>query len=71
MKTNIHPKYNNVVFNCHCGESYHTRSTIESSTQSLDICANCHPYLTGKKHHIRERSRINKFNQRYKKSLLP
>ncbi|MCA9601268.1 MAG: 50S ribosomal protein L31, partial [Myxococcales bacterium] len=45
MKSDIHPEYNEVTVKCACGASYATRATKE---YTLDVCALCHPFFTGK-----------------------
>lgn len=51
---------------CACGAVYKVRSTKKE--QRLEICANCHPFFTGKQKLIDTAGRIDKFRQRYNKS---
>ena len=46
MKAGLHPEYNETVIRCACGAEYPTRSTKGSI--SVEICAKCHPFFTGK-----------------------
>jgi large subunit ribosomal protein L31 len=46
MKNDIHPTYQTATARCACGNSFETRSTIPEI--SVEICAACHPFYTGK-----------------------
>lgn len=37
---------------------------------TVEICSNCHPFYTGKSHHIDTRGRIEKFTKRTQKHDL-
>ena len=63
MKENLHPKYNEVEFNCSCGAIVKTRSTLKAG--HLDICSECHPFYTGKQKLIDTAGRVDRFNKRY------
>ncbi len=63
MKANIHPKYEAITITCVCGAAYETRST--SSQDKIDICANCHPYYTGKQKILDTEGRIEKFKKKF------
>jgi len=65
MKKGIHPKYSMTTISCACGAQYNVRST--KADQKLEICANCHPFFTGKQKLIDTAGRIDKFRQRYGK----
>ena len=47
MKEGIHPKYQDVKFQCACGNIIETRST-RKGTVKVDICSACHPFFTGR-----------------------
>lgn len=63
MKADIHPKfYEKSVAVCGCGKSYTLGATVEKF--SVDICANCHPFYTGKEKLIDTAGKVEKFKQR-------
>ena len=64
MKADIHPKYEEVNVTCSCGESFKTRSTAGKDL-SLDVCALCHPFYTGKQKMLDTAGRVDKFRQKY------
>jgi large subunit ribosomal protein L31 len=63
MKENIHPEYHQARVTCACGASYETAST--KGTFSVDVCANCHPFYTGKQKELSAKGQVDKFNRRY------
>ena len=65
MKEKIHPKYNETTITCLCGNVIHTRST--KTAIRVEICANCHPFFTGKHKLIDAAGRVEKFQKRYEK----
>ena len=78
MKTDIHPKYNEIVFrDLASGETFLTRSTATSDkTVELDgttypvidveISSASHPFYTGKQRILDSAGRFEKFNKRFK-----
>lgn len=67
MKTEIHPQYySKAKIKCACGAIYETGSTVEKS--EVEICANCHPFFTGKEKLIDTAGRVEKFLARTKKA---
>ena len=64
MKPGIHPKYNEITIRCACGAEYPTRSTAKSI--QVEICANCHPFFTGKQKLIDTAGRVERFRRKYK-----
>jgi large subunit ribosomal protein L31 len=66
MKNGIHPHYIPARVTCICGNSFITRSTVGDIR--LEICSECHPFFTGKQKVIDTAGRIDRFNQRFKKS---
>lgn len=63
MKQDIHPTYfNKATATCGCGKVYTLGSTVEKI--SVDICANCHPFFTGKEKLIDTAGKVEKFKQR-------
>lgn len=63
MKAGIHPDYQEATITCACGASYQTRSTAGSFT--VDICAQCHPFYTGKQRVVDTAGRIDRFRRKY------
>jgi large subunit ribosomal protein L31 len=64
MKPGIHPKYNELTITCSCGAKYPTRSTTDAI--KVEICANCHPFFTGKQKLIDTAGRVERFRRKYK-----
>lgn len=62
MRDGIHPEYNEVTIRCACGVEYQTRST---RSYSIEICAACHPFYTGKEKLVDSAGRIERFNRKY------
>ena len=63
MKEGIHPNYQQTTIRCACGAVYHTGSTKQDIT--VEICAKCHPFYTGKQELVDTSGRVDKFNKRY------
>ena len=54
---------------CACGHSYQTASTRASF--QVEICANCHPFYTGRQKLVDAAGRIERFQRRYgRKSVV-
>ena len=79
MKTDIHPKYQPVIFNdLSSGEKVLTRSTVSSDKTmewedgntypviDVEISAASHPFYTGKQRILDSAGRVERFNQRFK-----
>ncbi len=64
MKKNTHPEYRHVEAVCSCGNKLHLGTTCKEKLQ-LDICANCHPFYTGKQKLVDTSGRVEKFRRRY------
>jgi len=63
MKPKIHPKYfAEATITCACGKVYTTGSTLE--TMNVEVCANCHPFYTGKQKLVDTARRVDKFQRR-------
>jgi large subunit ribosomal protein L31 len=67
MKNDIHPDYKQVAVNCSCGNSFETRSTYQGDALHIDVCANCHPFYTGKQKIVDTAGQVDKFRKRYGK----
>lgn len=63
MKQGIHPDYNPVAITCACGNVLNTRSTKEAF--SVDVCAACHPFFTGKQKFVDTAGRVERFRNKY------
>jgi len=63
VKPGIHPKYPEVNITCACGATYPTRSTRQDIR--VEICANCHPFFTGKQKLIDTAGRVERFRRKY------
>lgn len=63
MKDGIHPDYKEVAVACACGNKFSTRSTKPDLT--VDVCAACHPFYTGKQRMMDTQGRVDRFRRRY------
>lgn len=63
MKPGVHPKYHELTITCACGATYPCRSTSKSI--AVEICANCHPFFTGKQKLIDTAGRVERFRRKY------
>jgi large subunit ribosomal protein L31 len=62
MKTDIHPNYVEAHVTCTCGNSFTTRSTKPEI--HVEICAECHPFYTGKQKLVDTGGRVERFQRR-------
>jgi len=63
MRPKIHPNYDVCKVTCACGNSFETRATVPH--MKLDLCAECHPFYTGKQKIVDTEGRVERFRQRY------
>ena len=63
MKAGIHPKYIVANVKCSCGNTFVTHST--TSSISVELCNECHPFYTGKQKLVDTGGRVDRFNRRY------
>ncbi|OPY12084.1 MAG: 50S ribosomal protein L31 [Syntrophus sp. PtaU1.Bin005] len=63
MKEGIHPEYKTTTITCVCGNVIETRSTKQDI--KVEICSQCHPFITGKQKIIDTAGRVERFNQKY------
>ena len=63
MKSGIHPEYKEITVSCACGNTFQTRSTID--TIHVEICSACHPFYTGKQKMVDSAGRVERFNRKY------
>ena len=68
MKNEIHPNYVETTVTCGCGESFKTRSTIESGSLFVEVCSVRHPFYTGKQRILDTGGRVAKFQERIAKA---
>ena len=64
MKADIHPAYDDVTVSCSCGNSFQTRSTAGKDL-TIEVCAQCHPFYTGKQKMLDSGGRVDRFNKRF------
>jgi large subunit ribosomal protein L31 len=63
MKSEIHPKYEEVNVRCACGATFTTRSA--GGDVQTDICSACHPFYTGKQKFVDAAGRVEKFQKKF------
>ena len=63
MKAETHPVYPAAKITCACGNTFETRSTRGSF--GVEVCAQCHPFFTGKYKVMDTQGRIDRFNKKY------
>ena len=64
MKASTHPDYAAIKVTCSCGNTFSTRSTLGHDL-SVDVCAACHPFYTGKQKMVDTAGRVDKFRKKY------
>jgi len=64
MKKKTHPKTNDIKIKCACGAVYETASTLKED-YTVEICAGCHPFFTGKQKLIDSAGKVEKFQRKY------
>ena len=68
-KLGIHPSYSAANVSCACGSSYLMASSRGDFT--VDICAACHPFYTGKQKLMDTAGRIERFQRKYGRKDAP
>jgi large subunit ribosomal protein L31 len=63
MKEGIHPEYTETTITCVCGNAIETRSTKKDI--KVEICSQCHPFMTGKQKLIDTAGRVERFVKKY------
>lgn len=63
MKEGIHPKYEESIMTCACGEVIKTRSTKKDIR--VEVCSKCHPFYTGKQKLVDTGGRVDRFKKRF------
>lgn len=64
MKADTHPEYTEISVTCTCGNAFKTRSTLARDL-NVEVCANCHPFYTGKQKILDTAGRVDKFRKKY------
>ena len=63
MKADIHPQYHQAQVHCVCGTTFTVGSTVDSIR--VEVCANCHPFYTGKQKTLDTGGRVQRFADRF------
>ena len=64
MKDKIHPDYKEISVVCSCGNKFKTSSTLGRDLH-IEVCAECHPFYTGKQKIVDTAGRVEKFKQKF------
>ena len=64
MKADTHPAYDEITVTCSCGNSFQTRSTVGKDLV-IEVCAQCHPFYTGKQKMLDTGGRVDRFRRKY------
>jgi large subunit ribosomal protein L31 len=68
VKKGIHPKYYQAEAHCgSCGRTFTVGSTRQ--TLRVDVCAQCHPFFTGKQTIVDTAGQVERFQKRLERSL--
>lgn len=65
MKSSTHPEYKAIKVTCSCGNTFDTSSTLTADL-AIEVCADCHPFYTGKQKLLDTGGRVQRFRDRYK-----
>jgi large subunit ribosomal protein L31 len=63
VKKGIHPEYKETTVTCVCGNVIETRSTKKDI--NVEICSQCHPFITGKQKLMDTAGRVERFRNKY------
>ncbi|MGZ6275136.1 MAG: 50S ribosomal protein L31 [Syntrophales bacterium] len=63
MKEGIHPEYAKTTITCACGNVIETQSTKKDIR--VEICSQCHPFITGKQKIMDTAGRVERFKKKY------
>jgi len=63
VKKGIHPEYKETTVTCVCGNVIETRSTKKDI--KVEICSQCHPFITGKQKILDTAGRVERFKNKY------
>ena len=59
MKAQIHPKWQDAVVTCACGNTFAVGTTVPSIT--VEVCSACHPFYTGQMKFVDTKGRVDAF----------
>jgi len=63
MKEGIHPEYTKTTITCACGNVIETKYTKKDI--KIEICSQCHPFMTGKQKIMDTAGRVERFKKKY------
>jgi len=63
MKEGIHPEYAETTITCACGNVIETKATKKDIR--VEICSQCHPFITGKQKIMDTAGRVERFKKKY------
>ncbi|MGP1608523.1 MAG: 50S ribosomal protein L31 [Clostridium sp.] len=63
MNKEIQPEFETTTVTCACGRTYETKSTKKDL--KVDVCAACHPYLSGSAKTTKRGGRADRFKEKY------
>lgn len=70
MRKNTHPDYHQTVIICNtCKTEYRLGSTLNGA--KVELCANCHPFYTGKEMLVDTDNLVDKFQKRLSAAKQP
>ncbi len=69
MKKKIHPKMNEAMVSCACGEKFSTLSVMKEI--KVEVCSKCHPFFTGKQKFVDTAGRVERFRAKFGKVAPP
>ena len=67
MKSNIHPKDNQVLVKCVCGHEFHIYSSLEAASINIESCNECHSVYTGVQKTAAVTGRVESFNNKFQR----
>lgn len=65
MKRDTHPPYRRIPASCSCGKTFTIGTTLEEDSLQVEICANCHPFYTGKQKLVDTSGRVERFRRKF------
>jgi len=67
MKKDLHPKVEETIVSCSCGNTFTTLSVIWEKWIRVEICSKCHPFYTWEERILKTWA-VDKFMARMKKT---
>ena len=65
MKADTHPEYKDITVTCSCGNKFTVCSAYSEEQMTVEVCAACHPFYTGKQKILESAGQVDKFRKRY------